>query len=147
MQRMCQNWSAVGPSPATIVWQRAGLFPFPVEDRDLPCRHKMPFPLLHMESLLLHCQSSCRQNSWSFQAACLLLMQESLCGFSHTSTSSSDSPENGWTSPCVPCACRCAAMGLHPKPWDSSSLREESWHSVLNNCTNNCFSKDYLRQE
>lgn len=49
-----------------IVWQHVGLFLFPVEDGALPCRRKRHFLLLHMKSLLLHCQSSCRQNSWSF---------------------------------------------------------------------------------
>lgn len=57
-----------------IVRQHVGLFFLPVEDGDLPCSHKIQFPFLHMESLLLHCQSSCRQNSWSFQSLSLLLM-------------------------------------------------------------------------
>lgn len=76
-----------------IVWQRVGLFLFPGEDGDLPGKREMHFPVLHMELLLLHCQSSCRQNSWPFQAVSLLLTQESLCRFSQATTSHGH-PEN-----------------------------------------------------
>lgn len=126
-----------------IVWQHVGLFLFPVEDGALPCRRKRHFLLLHMKSLLLHCQSSCRQNSWSFQAVSLLLMQESLCRFRHT-TASYDALKMAETllADVLPQGCIPSPGVPHPQ-----YEHEGSWHSVLNSGTNNCFSKDYLRWE